>query len=266
MSQNNRSKRLKEERTGMCKLNNQGCLMKIIQYNNACDMLIEFQDNYHAQKHVAWKEYELGNIKNPYFPEVCGVGIVGNKYPSNKNGRDIKEYTTWSAMIHRCYDEEFKNNNPAYQDVTCCEEWLLFENFYEWLHSQENFNAYISNKSFQLDKDIKYKWNKIYSPETCFIVPKRINCLFLRNKKTRTDLPIGVHYKKKLDKYIAAMGIGNGENKHIGVYSCPEEAFYYYKIEKEKYIKQLAEQEYALHNISIECYNAMMNYQVEITD
>ena len=37
-------------------------------------------------------------------------------------------------------------------------------------------------------------------------------------------------------------------------------------VNKEDLIKQVAEIEYAKGNITKQCYNAMMNYEVEITD
>ena len=57
-------------------------------------------------------------------------------------------------------------------------------------------------------------------------------------------------------------------NKYItiGLYNTSEEAFHAYKKVKEKFIKQTAQQEYENGNISKKCYDAMINYQVEITD
>ena len=55
-------------------------------------------------------------------------------------------------------------------------------------------------------------------------------------------------------------------SEHIGVYDTSEEAFYAYKEAKESYIKQVAQEEYSLGNITKKCYDAMMSYEVEITD
>jgi hypothetical protein len=53
-----------------------------------------------------------------------------------------------------------------------------------------------------LDKDILYKGNKIYSPDTCVFVPQEINALFVKNDANRGDLPIGVFYTlTKTNKY-----------------------------------------------------------------
>ena len=91
--------------------------------------------------------------------------------------------------------------------------------------------------------------------------------MFLKNEKTRGELPIGVTWKSKIQKYIASIADAeNNTHKHIGVYTNYIDAFKAYKKEKEKYIKQVAQEEYANGNISKECYETMMNYQVEITD
>lgn len=54
--------------------------------------------------------------------------------------------------------------------------------------------------------------------------------------------------------------------EYLGFYSTPEKAFYVYKAYKEKIIKQVAEFEYSKGNITEQCYEAMMKYEVEITD
>ena len=48
--------------------------------------------------------------------------------------------------------------------------------------------------------------------------------------------------------------------------NSPEEAFLLYKKEKENYIKQIANEQYNIGNITKRCYDAMINYEVEITD
>ena len=63
--------------------------------------------------------------------------------------------------------------------MTVCEEWLYYPNFVDWVHSQENFNFWASDKNTQIDKDIlSDAKSKIYSPETCLLVPKCINEIF----------------------------------------------------------------------------------------
>jgi hypothetical protein len=259
-----------DERVGLENYNNQGCLMRIIDYKKCTDMTIEFQDKYKTQIKTFWCAFENGGIKNPYHPSVCGVGITGNKYPVWKNGSNVKEYKAWQDMIRRCYDEKVRHKNKSYKDVICCEEWLLYENFYEWLHSQENFEKWYDNDQWHLDKDILVKGNKIYSPNTCCLVPLHINSLFIKGNQIRGDYPIGVSKDSKTNRFYARTIYGK-KNHRAKVtsygYPTPEDAFYLgYKPAKEKYIKQIAQEEYDKGNITKKCYEAMMNYEVEITD
>lgn len=254
-------------RLGEEKLNNQGCLMKIVEYNKCDDIVVEFQDKYKCRIRTRYSHFSDGGVINPYRPNVLGVGIVGNKYPAKINGEHTKEYKTWRGVISRSYGQVEKRKRPKYKDVICCDEWLLYENFYEWLHSQENFNKWInSDKLWAIDKDILIKGNKVYSPETCCLVPLEVNALFLKSDALRGKYPIGVHFNKRRRKFCAQVNIKRGHQKFIGAYNTIEEAFYAYKKEKEALIKQVAQEEYDKGNITKACYDTMMNYEVEITD
>ena len=254
------------DRLGEERLNKQGCLMKIIEYNGNNDIIVEFQDEYKAKVHTQYRNFQIGDTKNPYHPNVYGVGVVGNKYSSRINGVVVREYDIWTTMLARCYDQKFKEKNPTYKNVTCCDEWLNYENFYEWLHSQENYNQWYNGKKWCVDKDILIKGNKVYSPDTCCLVPHDINCLFLKCEAKRGDLPIGVcRSRNKLKAHCRNPFTKKLET--FGNYRTAEEAFYLgYKPYKENIIKQVAENEYLKGNIVKKCYDAMINYEVEITD
>lgn len=253
------------DRLGQEGLNNQGSLMKIIEYNKSSDIVVEFQDEYRAKVNSTYGNFKSGSIKNPYHPSICGVGKVGTKYLSRINSVQLKEYVVWTGMLDRCFSESQKNTQPTYKDATCCDEWLLYENFYEWLHKQENFDKLKNIKRWALDKDILNKRNKIYSPDTCCLVPQNVNCLFLKREAERGNYPIGVSYKR--DGFIASChNPFTNQKEELGSYSTPERAFNAYKIYKEDIIKQVAEMEYKNGNITKKCYEAMINYKVEIDD
>ena len=127
------------ERINQENINKDGYLMKIIIYNNAKDVVVEFQDEHKALVHTRYEHFINGDVRNPYSPSIYGVGITGNKYPIHINGKISKEYGTWTHILQRCFDDNAKLRKPTYRDVTCCKEWLYYENFYEWLHGQENF-------------------------------------------------------------------------------------------------------------------------------
>ena len=255
----------KGDRLGEERVNKQGCPMKIIEYIGNNNITVEFQDKYKAKVHTQYKNFQTGVTKNPYYPSVCGVGIIGAKYPSRIKGVVMKEYDTWTTMLQRCYSAKFKERNPTYKDVTCCEEWLNYENFYEWLHNQSNFEKWLNGKRWCVDKDILVKGNKIYSPETCCLVPHIVNGLFEKGEAIRGDLPIGVGRSR--NKFQAwCRNPFTKKVERLDTCLTPEKAFYIDKEYKENIIKQVAEIEYRADNITKECYWAMINYQVEITD
>lgn len=251
-------------RLGEEKYNNQGCLMKIVNYNNAHDIIVEFQDEYKTKIKTEYANYKKGNVKNPYYPSVYGVGIIGSKYQIHNLNR-TKEYKIWNSILQRCFDKKTKEKWTVYNDAICCEEWLLFDNFYNWLHKQDNFEQWFNGEKWDIDKDILIKGNKLYSPETCLLVPHNINSLFTKSNKTRGKYPIGVVKHGK--KYQAnCQNMLDNKRKYLGTYDNPQSAFRVYKRYKENLIKQIAKQEYDKGNITDKCYNSMLNYQVEITD
>lgn len=253
------------ERVNEEKYNNQGCLMKIVEYKDSRNIIVEFQDRYKAKIHTAYDAFKRGVAKNPYHPSVYGVGMLGVKYPSKVNGKNTKEYITWQNMIKRSFSKKEKEEHPTYKDVTCCKEWLCFENFYEWLHSQKNFQKWFDGYRWDLDKDILIKGNKIYSPETCCLVPNNVNKLFVKRDNARGKMPIGVAKNREGFRAECKNPIKNKIDTST-TYPTIEQAFQEYKVIKENIIKQVAQEEYNKGNITKKCYDAMMKYKVEITD
>ena len=247
------------------KHNNQNCLMKIIEYSSYNNIIVEFQDEYRFRVNTNYGNFKLGCVRNPYHPTIYNIGVTGYKHPTKVNGKQPKEYRTWVQMLQRCYDNKLKEKQPTYKDVVCCDEWLNYENFYEWLESQDNFGKWLNGYRWALDKDILIKGNKLYSPETCCLVPQNVNCLLLKRDASRGDLPLGV--KQIGSKFEANCGNPfTGKCELLGRYDTIEEAFYAYKIHREGYIKQIAKTEYNIGNITKRCYEALMNYNVEIDD
>ena len=53
----------KGERLYQENINYQGSLMKIIEYNNSSDIVVEFQDKYKAKVHSQYYSFKNGKIK-----------------------------------------------------------------------------------------------------------------------------------------------------------------------------------------------------------
>lgn len=187
-------------------------------------------------------------------PIMCGIGYRGSENVDCTS----ESYLKWHDMIHRCYNAKFHKRQPQYMGCTVCEEWLNYSNFKVWYDQNK-----IKGMALDLDKDILFKRNKVYSPETCCFVPHAINTLFLNGKKNRGDLPLGVHFDKDKCKYRAEMSF-MGEPIKLGWFDAAEAAFARYKEYKEDFIQDLAEQYKDI--LPYKVYEAMMNWKIEIDD
>ena len=58
----------------------------------------------------------------------------------------------------------------------------------------------------------------------------------------------------------------NGKSTLIGQFDTPEHAFLAYKKAKEEYIKEVAQEYYNSGKIDKKVYEALLRYQIEITD
>lgn len=177
---------------------------------------------------------------------------VGNIYRGEYNPTI---YSYWKNMISRC---TLKTDSLiSYSACEICDEWLSYEAFEKWVNRPEsNYH-----EKYELDKDILSGKNKIYSPQTCVFVPKKLNMLLVKRKRGRGVYPIGVSYDKSRNKYYSHLG-----KKYLGRYQTPWEAFQAYKQAKEAHIKEVAIQYFKEHKINERVYNALMSYEVEITD
>ena len=268
--------RNKIDRTGETNVSKEGCIMKIVEYNNCDDIIIEFQDEYKYRVHTQYKDFKNGQCKNPFYPSVYGYGYLGVDKNSNvpkiselKDGKwcSAWEYDRWRNMLIRCFDNKYKEKEPTYKNVTCCNRWLCFANFLEDFAILKNEYNWSKDEKLQLDKDILHKSNKIYSLENCVLVPDYINFLFIKRDNDRGSYPVGVSYHKGAKKYQARCNV-NGVKKHLGLYNTPLEAFSAYKIAKENEIKRIADECVLKGFITQDSrlYNAMMGYQIGIDD
>ena len=214
-----------------------------------------------CKKHGVFYQVASGHLAGHGCPKcsfennhrlVAGTGVVDvlGEY-------DDKSYSVWRNILERCYNEKYRAKFPTYRDCSVCKEWLKYSNFKRWY--SENYV-----EGYNLDKDILVKGNKLYSPETCCFVPQEINKLFLRCGASRGDLPIGVcrsNSPRSHKLYRVYL-----RKKRIGDYYTVDDAFKAYKQAKEAYIKEVASEYYSEGKITKRVYDAMLQYEVEITD
>lgn len=192
---------------------------------------------------------------------IYGIGICDTQQSVNENGKPAISYNVWHDMLRRCYCKSFQEKEPTYKGCYVCEEWKLYSNFKQWFVSEKS--GY--KDGYNLDKDILFKGNKVYSPQTCCFVPREINTLLTNRKKHRGNYPIGVTKSSKTNKFEAAF-FNNGKRIYLGTYDTPESAFISYKEAKEAHIKEVAEKYYNDGLITQCVYYALLRYKIEITD
>lgn len=192
----------------------------------------------------------------------CSKSNMGDAFLDVPYSMNRVAYKHWRSIIHRVHCTPYTSEHPTYRDCSIHSSWLLFSNFLSWFENIEN--GY--QKELQLDKDILVKGNKEYAPDKCCFVPQEINKLFTKRDNYRGNLPIGVSKNQRRGKPFRTTITMHGKSKVIGYYNTPEEAFNAYKDVKERYIKSVAEKYFQEGKITKKVYDALMKYEVEITD
>lgn len=151
---------------------------KIIRYVNTREVYIRFLLTKYECCTIS--NYILsGKVKDPYYPIRYEVGFVGEgKY----NFREYKElYSRWADILRRCYTDR----NPSYKGCSVAKDWHNFQNFCRDMCNYPNYNK----KGFHLDKDLTVFGNKVYSKETCYPIPNRVNLVFgIKSKSSKTGV------------------------------------------------------------------------------
>ena len=174
----------------------------------------------------------------------------------DKNGETKHSYMIWKGMMNRCY-REIREESICYIDCEVCSEWHDYGNFEKWY--KKNYYTLEDGERVHLDKDIRVRGNKVYSPSTCAFVPQSINSLITEgsHSKRTNGLPIGVIRMGK--GYQAYLSI-NGERKTLGMFKTIREAFECYaKAKKQNIIDMANKYKYCLTD---EVYNALLNWEI----
>lgn len=220
----------------------------VVEYRGAKDVTVRFEDT-GFETTVAMYSLQKGEVKDRLKPSFYGVGVVGEAFVKND-----PMYNTWMCMLNRCYGATHTKKNSPYKDCLVSENFKYYPYFKEWCNKQIGFG----NKGWALDKDILVKGNRVYSEDTCCLVPVEINNLLTRYTK-ESDTCKGVYYNKKLGKFSAHL-LG----KYIGLFTTELEAFQVYKQAKEAYIKEVANK--WKDRIDPLVYKTLMSWEVTTND
>jgi len=183
-----------------------GTEMKIVEHGNWYNTTIEFQDEHRFRRNVCYGDFKLGKVRNPYDRILYGEGFLGEGAPTRVDKIEVPAYRIWRDIIRRCYSSERRPRQGSYKNCIVSESWKNYSNFYKWY----NNHIYQCRDKLQLDKDLLSNGKKIYSEETCMIVPYKINrfCVmskvigatYTKNKKWRSRIcttELGIFDKKE---------------------------------------------------------------------
>ena len=240
---------------GEIRYNKLGTPMRIVEIRSNEDITIEFLDLHNMKKKTTYSNFKNGGIKNPYDRSLKGVGYLGEgEYMTGQTPYDRRVFGIWIGMIDRCYNENIREKYKAYSDCLICDEWQCYQNFRRW-YDKEFYN--VGTERMHIDKDILYKNNRVYSPNTCLLVPQRINMLFM-HKPNKYGLPNGIQPTDS-GKYYSKY---NG--KTIGTFDTVEEAAIAHDKEKKKAVIEIAN-EYK-DKIPDKVYQALINWIPDYID
>jgi len=162
---------------------------------------------------------------------VCGVGINDADYAVYKyeaievNGKikhklvwECPYYRTWKGMLNRCYSAKYQEKYPTYRGCSVSEEWLTFSVFKMWMEGQDW-------EGMQLDKDLLFEGNKVYSKEACVFVTNRVNSFTIDCRASRGECLIGGYWHKGAGKFASmCRNPFNKKQEYLGLFTSDIEA------------------------------------------
>ena len=127
-------------------------------------------------------------------------------------------YRAWKNMLERCYSAKYQERNPTYVGCSVSEDWLKFTNFKDWMRKQDW-------EGKQLDKDLLFEGNKVYSADTCVFVTPAVNTFTTDRGNDRGEWLIGTCWHKQAEKFQARCRNPFSEKKeYLGQFTCEQEA------------------------------------------
>ena len=144
-------------------------------------------------------------------------------------------YRVWTHMLERCYSDKLQERYPTYKGCTVSDDWHTLSKFRAWMATQEW-------EGNQLDKDILFEGNKIYSPETCVFVTQAVNKFAIDSGAARGEWLIGVYWNKERGKFQSmCRNPFRGEQEYLGLFTCEQEAHEAWARRKLELAHELAE-------------------------
>ena len=165
-------------------------------------------------------------------PTVYGVGINDADYVVQKNetigyvnGKRKQKlvwtcpyYQVWCSMLNRCYSTIYQERQPTYIGCSVSEDWKYLSVFKAWMEKQQW-------EGMQLDKDLLFEGNKVYSAETCVFVTKAVNMFTIDRSNDRGEWMIGCYWDKGRGKFMSrCRNPFTKKNEYLGLFTSELEA------------------------------------------
>lgn len=235
--------------------------VKVLEYINSKNILIEFIDTQYQKK------AQLGNLLSGLIKDDSISfmhNIEGLVYGDEVGRSKLPEYSRWKSLLERCYNDKYHVNKPTYKDCTVSDNFKQFPYFKDWCNAQIGFNSKDDKgKPFHLDKDILVKGSRQYNENVCVFVPHDINTLLSQSSHSREELPLGVSHSCTKGNYVACLN-KYGNNIQLGTFNTAEEAFQAYKQAKEHHVKEVANKWKG--QIDMRVYETLMDWSININD
>ena len=127
-------------------------------------------------------------------------------------------YRSWHGMLRRCYSIKFQERQSTYKGCSVSDDWLTFSNFKAWMETQDW-------QGKQLDKDLLFEGNKIYSADTCVFVTRMVNLFTTDRGNDRGELMIGVCWHKGNNKLKSQChNPFTKRREHLGYFDSEQDA------------------------------------------
>ena len=188
---------------------------------------------------VSWRDYKR-LFDNKITLEELELEQEYIEYENKASAEAMKIYGMVKARCKETKDNP--NIHKCYDDVTMCKEWWDDpKSFIKWYLS----NYYeVDGETMSLDKDLFGNGRKIYSPETCCIMPQTLNVLLVNCKKhyyktSDNMLPLGVKRSTNGGFHGEITLAGTDNIVRLSEWSTPEDAFAEYKVFKKADVIQV---------------------------
>lgn len=174
------------------------------------------------------------SLNDPLARNVAGVGYMGigphkSRFPGVGTGKENPAHMTWTGIMGRCYiEDEIMYPRYGRKGARVGDKWHCFQDFATWYE----LNIPVGS-GLQIDKDILFKGNMLYSEETCVAVPSYINNIFKKTPPGKSLM--GTFKDSKGLGYKATLKV-DSKPTNLGYFRCQLEAHQAWQTAKIRFI------------------------------